>query len=858
MLAVSPIQTFASINYGDVSQFLPFQNEMESDAEFEAANSSQIAAGQLAAGLVQNCAQGKYSIEVKVNDVASQDYCEFTIVKSQSLFDIDDYSQVKLWVKPAYGAKWIEFYSSDAQSSALIKNDLDSDGKFEVGTDLESGKWNLLTLNLTKSSGSLSQIKELRIRANDMSGWYFDDVKSEKSSVYKIDLSKMVNAKTEITNGKLKFKTNSTNTYDINPTILNAGSLGKIDAIKDNKITDIHIDESYANVSGSISSLPTYSKYFTDYTTKPSLIQLSGDGNYLYYSNPDDSNKLYYIDLRTGVKVKAGDQTNINSIKVTYSGGYAAYTDTSKNLYRYTRSSGSVVTVTNNVDIFDMQNSGRVFYCKVIPGYLGYYPGGSLNSDIDIDAIDAPDFGDTLFYADISTDKYYIYSKEPNGWKSKELFTLSTSAVQVLLSNKTGTKLYIQNDGSVYSYHVNSKALRKLDIESIGRIVKTIDDDKLVYQDAYYNYFIYNPDSDESSCIRPSDAKYPASQDLTYFDVECSGKRIAYIPTSSSNGVKVSYIGQPQDPTRYLLSFDGGLLDGSGYCSWYGYKDGEWIKVADAPYGPTSKEYFDVYGMTADEINALDAGDFKSLYENGKQVFGVSIVACMASVDIYTTPVINSIQVNLNEDSEGFSDFSEKLYAVKKESFDTESWRKINKIHPVEISPKDCETYYFIKVDGKYACYDGSQWQDESGSEIAGLLEDVKTNWIEITKKGMSFDGLRSIPASALTDKLKGKDFSVEYCMKVGDTSTEKYQSIVKIDYVEDLFGSNSLILNVTLNSGETKQFTGLSDTDVEEFMEWINQRQYNRGQIFYRIKTGSNNDFLNYYMIQSVTVQEQ
>jgi hypothetical protein len=82
--------------------------------------------------------------------------------------------------------------------------------------------------------------------------------------------------------------------------------------------------------------------------------------------------------------------------------------------------------------------------------------------------------------------------------------------------------------------------------------------------------------------------------------------------------------------------------------------------------------------------------------------------------------------------------------------------------------------------------------------------------------------------------------------MKVGDTSTEKYQSIVKIDYVEDLFGSNSLILNVTLNSGETKQFTGLSDTDVEEFMEWINQRQYNRGQIFYRIKTGSNNDFLN------------
>ncbi len=52
-----------------------------------------------------------------------------------------------------------------------------------------------------------------------------------------------------------------------------------------------------------------------------------------------------------------------------------------------------------------------------------------------------------------------------------------------------------------------------------------------------------------------------------------------------------------------------------------------------------------------------------------------------------------------------------------------------------------------------------------------------------------------------------------------------------------------------------------LTKAEVEGFMEWVSERQYNRGPIFYCLKTVSGgvevNDFINYYSIKSVAVND-
>jgi hypothetical protein len=78
---------------------------------------------------------------------------------------------------------------------------LDADGSFKVGTDLVSGKWNQVTLNLSKtSSNSIVQAKDLKVEANDQSTWSFDEISSVYSPVVNIDLANMKDDKTEIVN----------------------------------------------------------------------------------------------------------------------------------------------------------------------------------------------------------------------------------------------------------------------------------------------------------------------------------------------------------------------------------------------------------------------------------------------------------------------------------------------------------------------------------------------------------------------------------------------------------------------------------------------------------------------------------
>lgn len=1109
-----PINSFAVITIGDTEVQLPIKSLMEEKSEFETNNSAQITGGDLEVNLTQDSVQGEYALDVKVNDVANKNYSEYILDTSGNLFNIENYSKIKLWVKPAAGAKWIEFYiEDDSSNSDAVISDLDGDGTYKVGQDLDSGVWNELTLDLTTidelpTTNNEILAKIIKVKTNDNSNWYFDNVSSVKSNVYKLDLSKMINSKTEIVDGKLQFKSSGNDTYDIEPTILvsnrypgfertdttqadfQQGTLTSATATADGEIEFDFIDETsggtaisgggstpsngfddsistswgssqrgadikgnayigydfgiaktikniriyqsynkyngiasvklqysnngidwtdvqnlsleliskwqYFKVDKNISAqywrllansnttnawtvyelsmgesgyytspiidlpsegtarsskiqwnqstdselyvetrvsyddgntwgtwnsiskdenikdinediilentklqykvavksgidipklyditinitggeydvlpnlgdsklfkLQVDSKYFHNYNfletppeknlylsvyDTPSVFALSGDGSKLFYANYKDGNRLYMLDFETNEITNMSSYSSIEEIKVNFDGTKVAFKSIFDTLYFYNEDETTKVkTIDEDVESFSIQDDGTVYYyesdiheiCVFYPDSTSYE---SLFSEY-ITSLVAPKSGEEIFILDGG----YLdrYAPSQNGWIKT---TLTDNFSGDIFINESMTTIY----GANKSYHIPSKTVRELDFT--GSIIKVLNNDQLIIQENDDYYKLYDTNIDKTIDITPSDAKISTTIGAD-FDIDVLGNRAIYTTERNGKimGLTSYFLNGVQELERYLLSFDNKR-------TWYSYKDGTWMLISSE--ATPTEENFAEYGMTVEEVNALNKADFEALYENGRQIYNVDLAVYFASADTHTNSVINSIKIVTDEgNSEGNNDLlGQTLYAIKEETFDATSWRELNKIYPVEIAPKESEIYYFIKLNGKYSYYDGSQWIEETTTEIADLLEDTETNWIEIREKGMTAEELKSITETELTTKLKGQPFSVLYCMKVLDTSTKEYKSLVNIDYVEDLFSSTNLTLNITLNDGTLKQFMGLSDAEVEEFMEWVNRRQYNTGPIFYQIKIGNTNDFVNYYMIQLVTVDE-
>lgn len=1187
----------------DVTHNLPIESHMETVAETTYVNSQvNLTAGS--ASLTQDRVKGNYAINVVIGDLSNQAYTSFNLAASNP-FNISENSGIKLWVKPGARAKSIKFYTANT----LITSDTNSDGVFEVGKDLISGKWNEINLDLNKTQTKITQGNGLKVEVNDSSTWLFDEVSSVCSATFAVDLSRMVNSHTRLNNGALEFQPKTGDTFDTTPSVLVSqksdsvvksarnqddftgthentqavcGSLslgaeshspidsytkllmhmdygnnavtftdetgktitrngdtyintavkkygsgsarfdgngdylsfpdsddwyfdtgkftidtwvnfsdlsgtqaiysqaptdnnntyisflfssgclefrvinnvcwktrfycnwtpavntwyhvalvqnnanwymfidgvsqpltlisGSYDCTLDNlsfnpvigrqgywdfylngyidefhiskgiarwtsnftppvpdlfyttgtythpvqdlsgagelsnslitynkstppgtgiivetryssdggtnwspweaknsgdsfipagvslvncraqwranlntgdttvtpqlsnivmtveseyndspalpvgKIERILIDSGYSNLTGAVTELPSTKVYLTDVT--PTMAVISGDGHNVYFKNPGDANKIYLLDLDTGVKTKIADNVPVD-IKCNYDGTKAAYRDASNNLYLGT------ALVSSNVTMYSVNNSGNIVYYKT-DSSLNLY--NTISQNIysgSVSALDISRNGEQVFYSTAAQLNKVV--KTPAGWKSS-LLTTASANISGLWSNDDGSSVYIKlADGTFYVYEAYSKSLRKLSLT--GATVNKICDDKIIGQDANFNYFIYDPESDETTDIRPIDAKNPPTANDFYFDVDQSASLISYVACNSSSvqtGLGVSSLetasatptaivttgaatlpAGARRPERYLFSFD-------NKGSWHSYKNGVWEVVTHIT---PVKADFDTYGMTIDEVNALSENDFSSLYEGGRQIVAFDVSTYFASVNPYVTPSLKGIIVTLKQTGNSFgNELTEKaLFAAKQQIFDGTNWRKIRKIYPVEIAAKDSQMYYLINVDNTYKAYKNDAWQDVS----ATLLDNVETSWIDLSLQAMTAEELRAIPENALTDILRGKSFSVVYCMKVLDQTTKEYKSLVNIDYVEDLFTSTTLILNVVYNNGTTATYNGLSDTQVEDFMQWLTERQFNRGPIYYRIKTSNNNDFINYFMIQSVNVTE-
>lgn len=643
--------------------------------------------------------------------------------------------------------------------------------------------------------------------------------------------------------------------HDVTMTMMGGDYVGA-PALPAGKLSKVFIDSTYKTISASVSELPSSRMYLTD--IKPTKIALSGDGNMLVFKNPNDSDKLYTLNLSSGESAKIGDFAPVE-MKSDLDGNKIAYRDTSNNLYL----TGVPTVISANVSMYAIDNNGIIAYYNSNTGAIYLYTGASQKIYTGaVTCMDITRSGEQVFFSNTTNLRSVVNT--PAGWKDSLLVTTGSN-ITGIWSNSDGTLVFLKlADGSFYVYESYSKALRKLGLTA-STIIRVTNDNQIIAQDANYNYVSYNPETDQTTKIRPFDAKNPPSATDPNFDVDLMGTNIAYVAGNTMGiatgvGVKSLQVAETpaapaetpaiptgaERPERYLFSFD-------SKNSWLSYKDGMWVTVKAG--GVPSKDDFDQYGMTIDEVNGLTEKDFSYLYEDGRQIFNFDVAIYFASVNPYITPSLKGILVTLSRSGNGFgNELTEKaLFAAKQEIFDGTNWRKIRKIYPIELSPKEAELHYFIFVDSAYKAYKTSAWQDVPAS----IFTNVETSWIDVTLKGMSAEELRAIPEADLTTLLHGKSFNVVYCMKVLDASTVQYKSKISVDYVEDLFASATLTLKIAYNDGSNKQYTGLTDAQVEDFMQWLNERQFNRGPIYYRIKTGSNNDFINYYMIQSVNVVE-
>lgn len=152
---------------------------------------------------------GKYSVQVTTKD-DPYDWGHYGFYDTFKSIDTDIYSKVSIWVKPGRNGKILRFWIRDELEGRdeQITSNKNHDGFFKVGEDLESGKWNKITLDLkqTDFGGVAKNASNLQLITNEYSTWYWDEARTIYSPVVKLNISNMPNNYTQLVNGSVRYK----------------------------------------------------------------------------------------------------------------------------------------------------------------------------------------------------------------------------------------------------------------------------------------------------------------------------------------------------------------------------------------------------------------------------------------------------------------------------------------------------------------------------------------------------------------------------------------------------------------------------------------------------------------------------
>ena len=810
---------------------------MESQSDAAAVQSQLLATGGTA--ILSSDRKIGFSA-LKVTSGATGASASEYVLTTAEAFSVTNCAGIDLWIKPGLKAEWIEFYAGNV----LIKSNSDGDGRFTIKEDFKSGVWTKVRLDLLNTDAAISTVQSLKVRTNAGATWFYDEIVGAPISATPISMSTLLNEDTELHNGRLEFKYGSeAGSFDAHDTFVASNSTTSLD---NKTLAGIKVYADDNRVDEAEFPISNLGKSF-----------LSGNGEVLYYT--DSNNLVYRLDFKTNTV------TQLSTTHRYSDDGFVSY-DGSKFCFVTSGIMGTPVLVYYDANDTatpvkelctsimgmdgtagslncNMSHDGRLVYAVYNPmqgkNSIYYYDslsGSELVAEVGAGSINISDDGKT-----ICVDGKNLYQKVDSAWTKVKTLDSSYS-----LFSKNFEKAYYrveneEDETSIsYEYDIATGISKMLDID-ISKVTKILNDGRLFISETWT---LYDPVTNTEEVLYAS-----RSTDIsrTLLDVSADGSMILF-STGSKESTKATIKNLNPDTLglRFLLSFD-------GKNSWYRYRNSVWEEVYKD--GEPSVEILAEKGMTLREINAVKDSDFSALYANGATINSVDISARFTSIAYNQSPSIGAIYLLTSKGSKISTQSA--IYDADSVDFSGSSWRKINKIYPIEVSRLPAEFVYFIYADGKYSTYSNGSWYTESAGELTGLLADVETSWTTLQLRGMSAQQLRAVPESVLTQHLAGKDFSVVYCMKINDSTTEDYYSKVSVDYIADLFSGTGLSLKLIMVDGTEKTLTGLSEAAVEEFMTWYTTYPVRRGSYIYQVKVGNEHFFVNHNMIQSASVTE-
>ena len=360
----------------------------------------------------------------------------------------------------------------------------------------------------------------------------------------------------------------------------------------------------------------------------------------------------------------------------------------------------------------------------------------------------------------------------------------------------------------------------------------------LFNDDGYYS--LYNPLTDETYRI---------------FNNAMSCSDMYYNPETNlvtgilANGsVFQHYFSAEQPEAKYAMSFD-------GRNNWYAYSGGRWQTVSKQKM--PNLEEMRLSGMTADSVNSIPASAYEKLYSDGNDILTVDVAIFMNSKLNNQTPVIENITVSTVE-----KDDSSGLFGIHLETYPKNEYRKINSLFPVENFGSDAECYYLLYIGNEwlYTYKDGELIKVEESADT--LLEDMSESWITFKQYGMNAQELRRIPGEVLSDLFVNEDyanteFGVIYVVKTQNDDTGDYTVTFRLSSSANFVTEEDIVVEIMMNGGDVKVIKSgdFSAADIKNLLSWIEARQSGSGEIFYRLKNDKTQHFLNYYMINSISV---
>ncbi|HYE68388.1 MAG TPA: hypothetical protein VEA58_07230 [Anaerovoracaceae bacterium] len=416
---------------------------------------------------------------------------------------------------------------------------------------------------------------------------------------------------------------------------------------------------------------------------------------------------------------------------------------------------------------------------------------------------------------------------------------------RVMYSTQPNQVIAQMENGDIYSIDTRTETSRLIiskmilhDVLSNGRLLLSDMVDTA-------RFLIYDPTTNNKEVFRLDNRN--TSQAFTIQFNEGS-KTVYYL--NNENKMQVLPLTGAETKDKYAL-----MLNNDN--KWWVYKNNVWKTIYTGSDCP-SVDLMDSMGMIAAEVNAITEKEFLKLPENAKPD-NLRIAVYFNSNSPYATPVLKSISVS-TKDAEADLD-SKAAYGTRIKEYNKADFRDISEIHVTEnIDSTDKIFYFLVADDTPYSIRNGEVCDIEMTA--TQLFGNAKDNYMDIMTYGMSAKELADFPADSLKEILVADNTSDTFGIVAVIKTLNKDTKDVKLDYVleslQKRFDDAVTTIKITLMDDTLLQYTSgeVSKEEIEKFADWVMDRKYNRGPVFFTFHVNGQYKVINYYMIKMFSVE--